>query len=74
MTSIKKTIGNDGDEIKYFVWRFSHPELYRVYSIKKYFEPEKNDRHCIWRGNDYQEGLRIAKEANKWRKHVGKNT
>ena len=49
--------------MRYFVWRFDETEPYRVYSFRRYVSPDVVGA-CIWRGDDYYDGLYVAKLAN----------
>jgi len=49
---------------RYFVWRYSDDVPYRVYGLRRYFEPEPGDPRCIWRGESYREALEAARAAN----------
>lgn len=49
---------------RYFVWRFDVSERFRAFGTRNYNEPDANDARCIWRGVDYNEAKRVAREAN----------
>ena len=52
------------EQPRYFVWRWSEAHPYRVYSVRRYWISGDELARAIWRGDDYAEGQRIAKEAN----------
>jgi hypothetical protein len=51
----------------YFVWRPDESSPYRAYGTANHFMPPDNDLNCIWRGDDYIEARRVAREANNSR-------
>lgn len=49
---------------RFFVWRMSSHEIFRVYGSRNYHLPEISDERCIWRGDDIKEARHVAKAAN----------
>ena len=52
---------------KYFVWRFSEKDRYRVYGTRNHIVPAESDARCVWRGDSMSEARMACQAANNER-------